>query len=115
MLASSQARLYSDLLCYRCKQKISSYSHDCPKFSSDKTINMSGSSSDSEHEQHSRDASSDEESDEKESKWEISKRLQDGSMSYIHIRQPIKLLLPREYIVGRRGIGLLSTCLEEPQ
>ena len=31
-------------------------------------------------------------------KWKISRRLADGTISYIHIKQAIKLLLPREYI-----------------
>ena len=38
------------------------------------------------------------EPEEKGKKWKISRRLDDGTVSYIHIKQAIKLLLPREYI-----------------
>ena len=38
------------------------------------------------------------ESEEKGKKWKISRRLDDGTISYIHIKQAINLLFPREYI-----------------
>ena len=43
-----------------------------------------------------------EETQDKLKKWRISKRLNDGTLSYIDIRQAIKLLLPREYIARCR-------------
>ena len=44
------------------------------------------------------DESDQSEPEEKGKKWRISRILDDGTVSYIHIKQAIKLLLPREYI-----------------
>ena len=44
------------------------------------------------------DESDQSEPEEKGKKWKVSRRLDDGTVSYIHIKQAIKLHLPREYI-----------------
>ena len=40
--------------------------------------------------------------DENDKKWKVSRRLDDGRLTFIHIRQAVKLLLPREYIARCR-------------